>query len=128
MQKQTITRRRTPRSPRRRSQPRPILAGLADLIVPGIHIAWRAFWQGVELPRLVCGAVLLFPTLTLLVLLSHLVLPLAGAPLGADKQLPHQCILLPRACQRCTRGTPALAGITKRNTRPGGPAPAPPPR
>ena len=38
--------------------------------MPGLRTVWSAFWRDVEHPRLVRGAVLLFPLLALLVLLA----------------------------------------------------------
>jgi hypothetical protein len=73
MSKHTITtRRRTIRS--RRWQPHPGRGGLAALFLPGLRVAWRAFWHDVAYPRLVGGVALLFPALALLVLLAHLAL------------------------------------------------------
>jgi hypothetical protein len=60
---------------------------LAHFILPGLHVTLQEFWQGVEYPRLVRGAVLLFPILALLVVLAHLALPTTGV---SQREAPAQ--------------------------------------
>lgn len=76
MRDSTITRRRMLHARRRHQEPRSLQTGLADLIARALRRTWRAFWRDVKHPRLVWGAVLLFPMLTLLLVLpGHLRLP-----------------------------------------------------